>query len=166
MPFVTDTFVVAQVDHKNWCLVESLVYEGAHESFVVPSGFRTDFATVPRFAQWLIPTYGVYTRAAILHDWLCVLGHAGSFNRRDADGIFRRTLRELSVSATRRWLMWCAVRAGSRMSDATFREWLTCLAIAVPALLFLIVPLAVCLLWLSVFWIVDRVVGLRRKIRA
>ncbi|WP_458688429.1 DUF1353 domain-containing protein [Nocardia tengchongensis] len=56
---------------------------------------------------------GAYTRAAIVHDYLC--GHA-PVDRSDADGIFRRMLRECGVSAPQRWMMWAAVRFGGRMS--------------------------------------------------
>ena len=36
---------------------------------VVP--FRTDLASVPRFLSWLFPRYGKYTKAAVIHDYLC-----------------------------------------------------------------------------------------------
>ncbi len=47
------------------------MYSGSDGCFTVPAGFVTDFATVPQIIQWLIPTYGKYTLAAILHDDLC-----------------------------------------------------------------------------------------------
>jgi hypothetical protein len=60
-----------------------------------PAGFRTDLATVPRVVTWLIPRFGVYTLAAILHDWLCTEGiRSGAVTSREADGIFRRVMRE------------------------------------------------------------------------
>jgi len=92
-------------------VLEPLVYRGRHDTFVVPAGFRTDFATVPRVVVWLIPRFGRYTLAAVLHDWLVTVGLlAGVVSSRDADGIFRRVLAELDVPPVRRWLMWCGVR--------------------------------------------------------
>lgn len=110
---------------KSFKLKEELVYEGENEMWLVPSGFETDFATVPRVIQWLIPTYGLYTLAAILHDFFCVeLGKAHRQRRTpfisssDADGVFRRVMRELGVPFTQRWLIWAGVRWGALFNKA------------------------------------------------
>lgn len=113
-----------------WRLTRPLVWEGRRETFVVPTGFVTDFATVPRFLHWLVLPYGAYTRAAVLHDWLLV--ELAAWQRthplrgretwdtssppassRDIDGIFRAAMRDLGVSWAKRWTMWAAVRAAS-----------------------------------------------------
>lgn len=39
---------------------------------VVRKGFLTDGATVPKFLWSIIPPWGVYGNAAIVHDYLCV----------------------------------------------------------------------------------------------
>ena len=70
MVFVDGDVLVRQVDAKQWELREPVVYQGAQETFTVPTGFRTDFASIPRLVVWLIPRYGLYTRSAILHDYL------------------------------------------------------------------------------------------------
>ncbi len=156
MPFLTEALVVRSCGPEWWTLDEDLAYRGRTHRFVVPAGFVTDFASVPKFATWLIPRYGVYTRAAVLHDYLCQEGHVGRFNRRDADGIFRRCLRELNVSWTRRWLMWAAVRAGSFVTGASAKEWLQFLAIALIALPIVVVPLIVVLPWAALFWVIEQ----------
>lgn len=115
MPFSSDSqIVVEQVSDRNWILLDRLLYEGKDEWFGVPVGYVTDFASVPRITSWLIPTYGDYTPAAILHDYLLTdeLPH-GYVTSRDIDGIFRRVLRELGVPFTRRWMMWLGVRWGA-----------------------------------------------------
>lgn len=109
MPFQGDV-VVKEFSTDGWELVEPLTYEGKTEQFVVEKGFRTDFASVPKIFTWLIPRYGRYTKAAILHDWLCQRARKGLIDRADADGIFLRSMRELDVPFLRRWLMWGAVR--------------------------------------------------------
>lgn len=60
MPF-TGPVVVQEVDRgdgSRWQLVEPLTYQGRDDPFVVPAGFETDFASVPRAFTWLIPRYG------------------------------------------------------------------------------------------------------------
>lgn len=37
----------------------------------VPKGYRTDFASVPRFFWRVFPPIGRYCQAAVLHDWHC-----------------------------------------------------------------------------------------------
>lgn len=106
---------------KLWDLVDELVWVGAQgDRIVVPVGFRTDFATVPRFLHWLILPYGAYQWAAVLHDWLLHLlaearrlGTAPAINSRDADGIFRAAMRDGGIWWATRWAMWAAVRLAS-----------------------------------------------------
>lgn len=112
MPFQqTRPLALARRDDETWVLLEPLVYQGKRESFTVPAGFVTDFASVPRVATWLVPRFGRYTLAAVLHDWLLEVAIGqGLVSSRDADGLFRRVMRELGVPPVRRWLMWTGVR--------------------------------------------------------
>lgn len=123
-----------------WELTLPLIWTGSKgDTFVVPAGFVTDFATVPRFLHWLVLPYGPYTRAAVLHDWLLTelarweARYAADFpgltrrsrysilrvayhppaTSRDTDGIFRLVMEQLGVPWTKRWLMWAAVRAAA-----------------------------------------------------
>lgn len=100
--------VVTEAGERSWTLVQDLVYEGSRDTFTVPAGFRTDFASVPRVFWTTFPPYGRYTKAAVLHDFL--YSHAANVTRKDADGLFRRVTLE---DGTRRWranLMYRAVR--------------------------------------------------------
>jgi hypothetical protein len=65
------TVDVRQVDDQNWKTLRALTYHAKAEEFKVPIHERTDFASVPRVFVWFIPRYGRYTKAAILHDYLC-----------------------------------------------------------------------------------------------
>jgi hypothetical protein len=117
-----------------WKLLAPLIWHGTKgDTFTVPVGFVTDFATVPRFLHWLVLPYGPYTRAAVLHDWLLTELAAWSAehysnmvrrpidgsrdhppaNSRDCDGIFRRVMQDLGVPWATRWVMWTAVRWAS-----------------------------------------------------
>ncbi len=114
-----------------WRLTRALVWTGERDTFSVPAGFVTDFATSPRFLHWLVLPYGPYTRAAVLHDFLLTQlaawssgavalpeGRAGvtpdpPADSRDTDGVFRRAMRDLGTPWAKRWMMWAAVRAAS-----------------------------------------------------
>ena len=163
MPFTSD-LVVEELKRPGWWqLVEDLVYKGRDDTFTVPAGFTTDFASVPQLFLWLVPRSGKYTKAAVLHDYLSrELVPAGGISRCDADGLFRRTMRDLGVSALRRWLMWTAVRFSSplKLNDCGIPLMLA----AIGLLLFMLpiaVPIGVLLLLVLLFvWVVEWIVYL------
>ncbi len=163
MPFETPTVAVRSSGPEEWELLESLAYRGRRDRFVVPAGFRTDLATVPRVVVWLVPRWGLYTRAAVLHDWLCTEGIAtGAVTARDADGLFRRVMRESGVPVLRRWLMWCGVRWGALTDRRRRRGWLLSapgvLAITLLAAPLVLPPALVIVPALLVFGVAERLV--------
>lgn len=154
---------------KSFVLTEDLVYEGRDQTFTVPAGFVTDFASVPQFMYWLIPSYGQYTNAAVVHDYLCVAladyyrypaGYPDPpANAVDTDGIFRRIMREEGVPLVRRWLMWTGVRWGAMFSPyrragslSTLFKVLLLSAIELP---FLLIPTIFILITLGIDKIVE-----------
>lgn len=154
---------VRRLDDERWELVAPIIYRGKIDTFVVPAGFVTDFASVPRVAVWLIPRFGRYTPAAILHDWLCGPGiRGGLIAPVDADGVFRRVMRELGVPTVQRWLMWTGVR-WSATTQAHRRPgwWSTApatIGISLAALP-MVAPAGVAiLLGLAVYTVAERVV--------
>lgn len=154
MAFIKPKIVVEELDSQCWVLLEPLEYKGRYQSFTIPKGFKTDFATVPLVLTWLVPRYGLYTKAAILHDYLY---DTKVVNKADADGIFRRVMRELGVSFLRRWMMWAAVRTSSGLKDAKLGEVLTWLLVAIPSIVFLAIPILVVLIWLIAFWVLEHI---------
>ncbi len=102
------SLVAVEEDGDYWLLLRPLVYDGARDQFVVPVGFRTDFASVPHTVTWLVPRTGRHNRAAVLHDYLT--RNPQLVSRKDADGIFLRILGELGVSPVQRRLMYWGVR--------------------------------------------------------
>jgi Protein of unknown function (DUF1353) len=115
---------VREIDDKAWSVLRAFEYQAKQERYTVSEGQRTDFASVPRVFVWFIPTYGRYTKAAILHDHLCDLSKAGEFDRRDADGVFRQAMRSLGVPFLRRWIMWAAVRWEALATPQGRKGWL------------------------------------------
>jgi hypothetical protein len=55
-----------------WYLLESFLYvsDVLNDTVVVPAGFMTDFASIPREFWNLLPPWGTYGPAAIVHDYL------------------------------------------------------------------------------------------------
>ena len=149
MPFDGEVVVSPILpEGKRWTLVESFRYHGNSDSFDIPAGFTTDFASVPRIFVWLLPRYGRWTQAAVLHDYLWTLSRAGKLSKFDADGIFLRALRELEVPFLRRWIMWTAVRwaAGPRTWLAHGPvPFLQMLAVSIPTLAVVAAPALVIL---------------------
>jgi hypothetical protein len=66
----------------------------------------TDLASVPFWLWWFVASYGLHTRAALLHDQLV---DVMEIDRVEADRVFRLALEESKVRWMRRWLMWTAV---------------------------------------------------------
>jgi len=159
------TVDVRELEGQDWKTLRALVYHATREDFEVPVGEHTDFASVPRVFVWFIPRYGRYTKAAILHDYLCsVCVPAGRVSRIEADGIFRQAMRELGVPFLRRWIMWAAVRLGALTNPAGREKWWTeacrvalvaavALPVITPAAAVIVVSLAVFFLVELVIWI-------------
>lgn len=151
MPFESG-LVVEEVADGLWKLSADLVYAGKREEFTIPAGFQTDFASVPRLFTWLVPTSGRYTKAAVVHDWLL---EEKRVSRCDADGIFRRIMRELGVPVVRRWVMWSAVRLAGALHPCGYWQILLAVLFAV-AISPLAAPGAVIVVTaLSLLWAVE-----------
>ncbi len=139
--------IVQQHDDEQWVVWEPFSYHGTRDTFTVPRGMCTDFASVPRPVVWYLPRYGPYTLAAILHDHLwrdCAA--TGKLRYVDADGIFRRAMRELDVPFFQRWVMWAAVRWAALVKPGGRAGWRDeaplVLLVTVVALPFMVVPVA------------------------
>ncbi len=78
--FTAPLVVTPLNDGKSWLILYSsddeqrFAYEvGAEGSGIViepPARFVTDFASIPRFLWWLLPAWGRYGQAAVIHDYL------------------------------------------------------------------------------------------------
>jgi hypothetical protein len=155
MPFV-ETLDIREVADGLWELLAPLTYQGRKQRFVIPAGFRTDLTSVPTAFRWLLSPTGKYQKAAVLHDWL-LSTHAVSVA--DADGIFRRAMRELDVSFIRRYMMWAAVRLASGLQGASATDLRVWLLVTIPSILFLALPTAVVVTFLAIYWVADYAVS-------
>ena len=172
MPFREPSdVVVQQLDDSNWEVRQALRYEGLRQEWTVPAGSGTDFASVPRVFVWFLPRYGRYTKAAILHDLLWRrFAATGEMRWVDADGVFRRAMRELGVPFLRRWMMWTAVRWAALFKPRGREGWLgqapRVLLFTVLAAPFVLPPAAVIVVALALFWFLEWLVYVPLRLSA
>jgi hypothetical protein len=105
-------FEARAVGRKQWALLTPLQAKvfyanGDEEWVIVPAGFVTDGASVPRLPLAYMLFGGRARKAATLHDYLYSRFRDRSF----ADAVFF-TAMEKEESATVRLLMWLGVRVG------------------------------------------------------
>lgn len=108
----TETLVVTPLpDGKTWIILSDFGYAvGAEESedvIDVPIGTYTDFASIPRLLWSILPRWGKYGNAAVIHDWLY---WDQSRSRREADLILLEGMDVLDVSAWQKFPIFWAVR--------------------------------------------------------
>ena len=106
-------------DGKTWVIRRDFGYdigeEGSGNTIDVPIGFMTDFASVPRPLWALLPRWGKYGNAAVIHDY-CYWEQR--FTRKRSDDIFREAMQVLDVSKWQIFLMYYAVRLGGSLAWA------------------------------------------------
>lgn len=89
-------------------LVEDFSFTWEGVVITIPSGFKFDGATIPRYFWKIIghPFTPRFIEASLVHDYLC----KNKMNRRKADRKFRELLRANGVARWRAYLMYGAVR--------------------------------------------------------
>jgi hypothetical protein len=94
-----------------WRLTAPLVYDSdvAGRVFVVPVGFSTDFASVPRVALAFVLCGDTAHAASALHDFLYT---QHPVTRDVADAVLREAAIASGVPAWRAALLWAGVRVG------------------------------------------------------
>jgi len=67
---VLTSLKTAKIGPGLWILLEDMEFNTSRGLFVVPAGFITDMASVPRALTWLVPpTKSEIAEASVLHDW-------------------------------------------------------------------------------------------------
>jgi hypothetical protein len=101
------------IDGEDWLVYEAFSYSWDSGkdivTITVPAGFKTDFASIPRFFWRVLPPTGKYGKAAVIHDAIYRTPSA-AFTRAEADTIFRDAMKDLGVSWLTRTTMFRAVR--------------------------------------------------------
>lgn len=78
----------------------------------VPAGFITDLASIPWPYNRIFRPDGKWSRAAVIHDYLCKLvrDDMPPLNREQADKVFYEAMRADGVSLLLAWTFWTYVR--------------------------------------------------------
>lgn len=109
--FLTRLVLQASEDPSTglWIVAAPFAYESdvAQTIIVVPIGFQTDLASVPRLpiVYWL--TGATANEAAVIHDYLY---STREVTREIADAVLREASALIGVPAWRRQMMWAGVR--------------------------------------------------------
>lgn len=98
--------IIKPVGRYSWQLVQDFNIQTSIGIITVPKGKVTDFASVPRILWGLIPPYGRYTEASVVHDYLYSIG----YNRKQADKIFYELMLKAEVNKFKAYTMFKAVR--------------------------------------------------------
>jgi Protein of unknown function (DUF1353) len=93
----------------------------------VPTGFETDFASIPRPLWAVIPPRGKYNRPAIVHDYLY---HFAPLDPRTgrwctqarADSIIREACENVDDRFTQRWAIYLGLRLGGFVAWRKYRK--------------------------------------------
>ena len=109
--FTTPLILTPLADGHHWRLVRGFTYhvssKHSGDKITVPKGFTTDFASIPRLFWSILPPWGKYGKAAVIHDYLY---WEAERPRKDADKIFLEAMTVLSVNYFYRNIMYRAVR--------------------------------------------------------
>lgn len=105
-------------DGQDSVLMAELRYQVGTTAFVivVPLGFVTDFASTPKALWAVLPPFGTYQLAAVVHDFLY---WEQGCTREQADALLRVAMAESKVDPVKRDIIWQAVR---RFGEAAWTE--------------------------------------------
>ena len=118
MPFRTE-LVVKLVPGGKYQLLHDFIYDHHNGArYVVPTGYVTDFASIPAAFQWLI-SKDELRRAATLHDWLV---SEKIVKRERADKIFKTAMKDSGVPQWKRELAYYAVKLFTKTLDHEYRR--------------------------------------------
>lgn len=100
----------------SFILLESYTREINGFPITAPKNLKTDLASIPGVARIFFKTFGKYTNAAIIHDYLYSELNNTGINRLLADKIFLHIMREDGVSKISSLIMYKAVRSFGEIS--------------------------------------------------
>ena len=111
-----------------WALQQPLVFDSAIAGrLIIPAGFVTDFASVPRLPLVFLLAGDTAHEAAVVHDYLYrrapLIGTPPRpITRAEADAVFLEAMQATGIPAWRRRLMYAAVRAGGWRPWGQYRQ--------------------------------------------
>ncbi len=107
--FQKKTLIVERQNDYIVKLLEPLKFYTGECIIMVPKGFKTDYASIPKWLQWLISPIEKYVwRASILHDYL--YSNKKYNSRRFCDNIFIYAMKCDGCDIVTRNIRWIGVR--------------------------------------------------------
>lgn len=100
---------------KTWKVWQDFKQETSIWDIEVPKGTETDLASIPRFLWCLLPPFGRYSQAAVIHDYLYSTEGTGVLSRKDSDNIFYELMIRYGTYKWKAKLMYFAVRIFGRL---------------------------------------------------
>lgn len=105
-------------------LLQPLSYDSdfLHTTIIVPTGFKTDLASIPQVLEILISRVGGYDEAAVLHDFLY---QTGTTTRQQADAVLREAMAIRLLNPVPLWKQWAiyeGIRAGGWIQWNCYRN--------------------------------------------
>lgn len=112
MSAFSEPLIIEYLGNRTYRLVYPFKYYFDNNDVIeAPTGFITDFASIPRPFWPILPPDGAYGKAAVIHDALYQTdGFGGKFTRKQSDDIFLDGMEILGVSWLTRHTMYRAVR--------------------------------------------------------
>jgi hypothetical protein len=110
-----------KISQEWWEIEKALAYESdvAGCILVVPARFMTDFSSVPRWPLTYLLTGNTAHEAAVIHDYLYVLGE---YSRAQSDEIFREAAIVVGEPLWRANLMYAGIRIGGWVAWRRYRK--------------------------------------------
>ena len=108
-------------DGRTWKLDHGFGYYAGQGQFVlVPAQFKTDLASIPQIFWNILPPFGKYTGAAVIHDW-CYRTHL--FPRSRCDAILFQAMGISGVPLWQRLIIYLNVRAFGWLAWRNESRW-------------------------------------------
>lgn len=109
----TDSLIVSPLsDGRTWIILRPFGFdvgkEGSGDTVEVKMGFMTDFASIPRLFWIILPQWGKYGNAAVVHDWLY---WQQTRSRKESDRIMLEAMGVLKVPEWQKYSIYIAVRS-------------------------------------------------------
>lgn len=106
---IIGTLKVEEFSFNTFKLLDDLTFVIGNHTVIVPKGFITDFASVPKKLWGLVGPYGRHTKAAVLHDWLYSSQSKENFSKEVADRLFLLFMEYLAVPKKDKFLLFNGV---------------------------------------------------------
>ncbi len=106
--------IITNDGFKHWKLEQDLKVNTSQGVVIIPKGFRTDGASIPKIFWPIIghPFSGDFAVAAVVHDYLYTFQHG---TRKDADQIFKELMIRYGTYKWKVKLMYPSVRIFGRI---------------------------------------------------